>query len=105
MTNLKDNRLLPAGFAKITAEADIGVYGTAATDPDFVGGTDRITYVGNIGSHPAPFRIKAELLYNGISYAFMKDLKNDVELSLVGHFYKLEALLRCAGCCGHGKIR
>ena len=36
----KDNRLLPAGFKKNSAIADIGVYGAAAGDSDFTGGSD-----------------------------------------------------------------
>lgn len=88
---LKDNRLLPAGFDKTTAGTDIAVYGTAATDPDFVGGADRITYVVDIGGHPPPFRIEVELLYSGISYAFIKDFKDEAGLPLVRHFLKLDA--------------
>jgi hypothetical protein len=34
---LKDNRLLPHGFDKQTAEPDIAVRGEALSDPDFTG--------------------------------------------------------------------
>ena len=41
---LKDNRLLPRGFDKTTAAAEIGVYGSASDDRDFAGGGDRVRY-------------------------------------------------------------
>jgi hypothetical protein len=41
---LKDNRLLPRGFDKISAEADIAVIGGALQDADFSGGSDRVRY-------------------------------------------------------------
>ena len=41
---VKDNRLLPRGFDKSTAEPDIAVHGDAAADADFVGGGDRVRY-------------------------------------------------------------
>lgn len=40
----KDNRLLPAGFDKGRAAADIAVHGEAADDADFQGGGDRVAY-------------------------------------------------------------
>ena len=41
---LKDNRLLPRGFDKRTAAAEIGVFGAAAADEDFTGDGDRVRY-------------------------------------------------------------
>src|SRR6185503_19289886 len=41
---LKDNRLLPRGFDKRTAEPDIAVIGEAGADTDFAGGSDRVRY-------------------------------------------------------------
>ena len=41
---LKDNRLLPHGFDKRTAEPDIAVHGAALDDPDFTGAGDRVRY-------------------------------------------------------------
>ena len=41
---LKDNRLLPRGFDKQTAAAEIAVYGGAAADADFTGDGDRVRY-------------------------------------------------------------
>ena len=41
---LKDNRLLPRGFDKQTAAAEIAVFGGASADPDFTGEGDRVRY-------------------------------------------------------------
>ena len=52
---LKDNRLLPRGFDKTTADAEIGVYGGAAADPDFGAGGDRTRYRVPV-RRPAPIK-------------------------------------------------
>jgi hypothetical protein len=83
---LKDNRLLPRGFNKNTAGAEIGVYGDAKKDGNFVGGTDQVTYKVALGNHPGPFRVGVALLYNTISFNFMQDLRQDAELPLVRRF-------------------
>jgi hypothetical protein len=41
---LKDNRLLPRGFDKATADPQIGVFGAASSDDSFGGGGDRVRY-------------------------------------------------------------
>ena len=41
---LKDNRLLPNGFDKVTAPDDVAVAGDAYDDDDFIGGGDKISY-------------------------------------------------------------
>ena len=41
---LKDNRLLPRGFEKSSADKWIAVVGSAAQDADFVGAGDRVRY-------------------------------------------------------------
>ncbi len=85
---LKDNRLLPRGFDKATAPADIAVYGRAKDDPDFIGGSDRITYRIKVSGHAGPFRVQAELLYSPLSHAFIKDLGKDRSLPLVERFIR-----------------
>ncbi|MCF6291653.1 MAG: hypothetical protein L3J03_11745 [Desulfobacterales bacterium] len=85
---LKDNRLLPRGFDKDTAQADIGVYGRAAADPDFTGGSDRITYQIKANGRPGPFLVQAELLYRPLTYSFIKDLREDRHLPLVERFIR-----------------
>lgn len=71
----KDNRLLPAGFDKSSAEdSDIGVYGSANGDPNFQGGSDRIVYVVDVAGFEAPFTVTVELLFQSLSYPFLADL-------------------------------
>lgn len=73
-TYAKDNRLLPEGFAKGSAGADIAVYGAAANDADFVGGSDRISYDVDVSGHEGPFAVTAELLYQTVSFRFAEAL-------------------------------
>jgi hypothetical protein len=72
---LKDNRLLPHGFDKRTAEKDIAVIGEAADDADFSGTGDRVHYVMPVGSAQGPFTIEAELLYQPIGFRWANNLK------------------------------
>jgi hypothetical protein len=80
---LKDNRLLPEGFNKETAPAEIGVYGKAANDADFIGGGDRIDYNIALDQAPGPFSVTATLYYTTISYNFIQDLFRDAQLPRV----------------------
>ncbi len=82
----KDNRLLPKGFDKATSSADIAVCGLAAKDVNFVGGKDEIRYNVEIGKHKKPYTLHARLLYQPISYNFMKDLEADESLPKVASF-------------------
>jgi hypothetical protein len=72
---LKDNRLLPRGFDKKTAEADIAVHGEAENDVDFVGASDCVRYSVPLGNSTGPFTITAELLYQPIGYRWANNLK------------------------------
>src|SRR5262249_16749454 len=47
---LKDNRLLPAGFEKQTADKDIAVVGDAADDRNFSAGGDLVRYSVDLGA-------------------------------------------------------
>lgn len=71
----KDNRLLPAGFDKTTASADVAVMGGAKADPDFVGGSDDVTYEIDVTGRPGPFTVRAELLYQSLMQGFVQDLR------------------------------
>ncbi len=72
---LKDNRLLPHGFDKRTAEPDVAVHGGALDDPDFTGAGDRVRYVVPVGNAQGPFTVDAELLYQPIGYRWANNLK------------------------------
>lgn len=70
---LKDNRILPRGFDKRTADEDIAVYGAADRDPDFSDGADAIEYRLQVPATAA--RIEAELWYQPIGYRWAENLK------------------------------
>jgi hypothetical protein len=71
---LKDNRVLPRGFDKQTAEQDIAVVGAAHDDPSFTGGSASVRYA--IKSPQAgPYRIRAELWYQPIGYRWAHNLE------------------------------
>lgn len=72
---LKDNRLLPQGFDKHTAIADIAVVGAASTDPDFTAPSDRVRYDVNVGHAAGPFRIEARLRYQPIGFRWADNLR------------------------------
>jgi hypothetical protein len=74
---LKDNRVLPAGAEKAMLPADIGVYGPAAADANFLGGSDLVTYRIEVGDATDPLTLRAELLYEPLSYQFVADLLAD----------------------------
>lgn len=70
----KDNRLLPKGFNKATATADIAPQGDAASDADFGSAGDRVTYsVPVTGS--GPYQIDAELWFQPIGYRWAANLR------------------------------
>jgi hypothetical protein len=68
---LKDNRLLPRGFDKRTADADIAVIGGAGGDADFTGGSDRIRYRVAV---TGPVSIEVELRYQPIGFRWARNL-------------------------------
>ena len=72
---VKDNRLLPKGFDKNTADKDVAVHGGALQDADFSGGSDRIRYSVAVGDAQGPFQIEAELWYQPIAYRWAANLK------------------------------
>ena len=70
---LKDNRLLPRGFDKRTAAAEIGVFGEAEADGDFTGDGDRVRY--RIATSAAgPVSVDVELRYQSIGYRWARNL-------------------------------
>jgi hypothetical protein len=68
---LKDNRLLPRGFDKRTADATIAVFGAAAADDDFLGGGDRVRY--QIAAAGAA-TVEVELRFQPIGYRWARNL-------------------------------
>jgi hypothetical protein len=72
---LKDNRLLPSGFDKNTAEHDIAVIGGAAQDPGFTDKGSEVRYVVPTANATGPFQIKAELWYQPIGFRWAHNLE------------------------------
>ena len=70
---LKDNRILPSGFDKTTAEPNIAVAGPAHDDPGFIGGTAQIHYAIR-GGQAGPYQVKAELWYQPIGFRWAHNL-------------------------------
>ena len=74
LTYAKDNRLLPTGFDKSTAEEAIAVNGKAGADVDFVAGGDRVRYEVDTGDAEGPFSVEAELWYQPVGYRWAHNL-------------------------------
>jgi hypothetical protein len=73
---IKDNRILPLGFDKSTAENDIKVVGNALNDSDFLGGSDSVRYT--LSELTGQFyQVNVELVYQTLAYAFAQDLFQD----------------------------
>ncbi len=71
---IKDNRLLPLGFDKATADGDVAVRGGAAEDADFKAGGDRVRYAVPLGGAAGPFTVRAELWYQPISFRWASNV-------------------------------
>jgi hypothetical protein len=72
---IKDNRLLPSGFKKDSAAADIAVIGDAFDDPNFNDAGDRVRYSIGIGDAPGPLHIEVELWYQPIGFRWAHNLE------------------------------
>ena len=72
---LKDNRLLPRGFDKRTADPQIGVFGAAGTDDSFTAGGDRVRYRIRVPPGRRTARIDVELRYQPIAYRWAHNLE------------------------------
>ncbi|HEU4994571.1 MAG TPA: hypothetical protein VFT29_07110 [Gemmatimonadaceae bacterium] len=70
----KDNRLLPQGFDKNTAPAEIAVRGAARTDTSFVAARDRVRYSMDIGDAPRPLTVDVRLWYQPIGFRWAQNL-------------------------------
>jgi hypothetical protein len=72
---LKDNRLVPRGFDKATAETPIAVIGAASGDADFRGGGDRVRYAIDVDQADGPFQIDAELRFQVVGFRWADNLR------------------------------
>jgi hypothetical protein len=72
---VKDNRLLPDGFEKSTAPADVAVHGEATADADFTAAGDRVSYAVDVGAVSAPLRVEARLVFQPIGFRWADNLR------------------------------
>jgi hypothetical protein len=73
---VKDNRLLPRGFDKRTADAEVAVHGEAAQDANFVAGGDSVRYRLDLGRKPAgSVHVSARLMYQTVAYRWAENLR------------------------------
>jgi hypothetical protein len=72
---LKDNRILPRGFDKATAPADVAVHGGALDDGDFGAGQDRIRYSVDLAGARGPFLVEVQLWYQSVAYRWAQNLR------------------------------
>jgi hypothetical protein len=71
---VKDNRLLPRGFDKSTASADVAVHGAATGDSDFQSGGDQVRYSIDVSKAQEPITLEAELRFQTISFRWARNL-------------------------------
>lgn len=86
---VKDNRLLPDGFAREGAPDDVAVRGEAASDPDFDGGGDRVDYDIDVGSAAGPFDLSVTLRFQPIAFRWARNLgtQPSEETNRFGRYY------------------
>jgi len=82
---LKDNRLTPQGFNKLTVPDDVAVRGQAVYDANFNQGSDSITYRFPVAVS-GELTINVSLNYQTIAYGFLQDLYEDDQLEQVQTF-------------------
>ena len=74
VTYAKDNRLLPEGFDRETADAAIMVHGQAGEDADFQAGSDRIRYRVEVPAGVQRVDVRARLLFQTIGFRWAQNL-------------------------------
>ncbi len=71
---VKDNRILPAGFDRESADERVAPVGAASEDADFGPGADRVTYSVAVDPTAWPFQVEAELWFQPIAYRWAENL-------------------------------
>jgi hypothetical protein len=82
---LKDNRLTPQGFNKLSVPSDVAVRGLAFNDDNFNQGSDEITYRFPVAVS-GELTVSVSLNYQTIAYGFLQDLYQDSQLVQVQTF-------------------
>ena len=89
-TYAKDNRLLPKGFDKATAENAVSVHGTAEKDENFQAEGDIVFYKIKLPEGVNSVHVSAKLMYQTIGYRWAQNLKsyNNYEADRFISYYK-----------------
>ncbi len=82
---LKENRLLPSGFDKLSASDDVKVSGAAANDTNFQAATDTLTFDVPVPA-AAKYNVLAELKYQPLAFGHLQDLFKSVKIKEVDEF-------------------
>jgi len=82
---LKDNRLTPKGFNKISVPSDVAVQGQAVNDADFNLGSDEVIYRIPVVA-TGELDVSVSLNYQTIAHGFLQDLYRDNQLQQVQTF-------------------
>jgi hypothetical protein len=91
---LKDNRLLPRGFDKATADDWIKVIGDAAQDSDFTDGADKVRYSVAVSNAEGPYQVDVALRFQPISFRWANNLRPytaDETKRFVGYYDAMSA--------------
>ena len=72
---LKDNRLLPRGFAKRPINPQTAVTGAAMDDPDFASGGDLVSYSIDASSATGEVSVVVNLWFQPIAYRWAENLR------------------------------
>lgn len=74
VTYAKDNRLLPDGFEKATADTAIMVRGRAREDENFLAGSDRIRFRVEVPPGVQSTAVRARLMFQTIGFRWARNL-------------------------------
>lgn len=90
---LKDNRLLPTGFEKKTADKDVKVVGDAADDAGFTDQGSVVRYKVSTANATGLFHVEAELWYQPIGFRWAHNLEpyQASEPQRMVHYYEQAA--------------
>jgi len=92
---IKDNRILPRGFVKDTADNDISVQGNARHDSNFDDKGDRVNYrIAVNNRNTDPLTITVNLNYQSIGYRWAENLKayDSIETNRFTRYYDENAM-------------
>jgi len=82
---LKDNRIPPRGFDDQAVPDEVAVIGVG-NDPNFVAGSDLVTYRIQLPAGTGRVTVAAELNYQTLAYGYLRDLQKDAADPTVARF-------------------